>query len=103
MAKEDYRQIAREGTDCSSIPRARSRCVIPPSAPGECRIRDGSAKVKHVGETNNIRRRVGEHMKKGKLKDSTRALSIGCLHLDHRIHLRGATIRGGAFPNTPLT
>ena len=41
----------------------------PPSAPGEYRIRDSSGKVKYVGETNNIRRRIGEHMKKGKLKE----------------------------------
>lgn len=39
----------------------------PPSAPGEYRIRDAAGSIAYVGETNDLRRRMGEHLRHGKL------------------------------------
>ena len=39
----------------------------PPSAPGEYRIRDAAGSIAYVGETNDLRRRMGEHLRRGKL------------------------------------
>lgn len=46
---------------------------LPPAKAGEYRIRakdehDGA--VVYIGETDNIRRRINEHMRRGKLKDA---------------------------------
>jgi len=40
----------------------------PPSAPGEYRIRDDKGNIIYVGETNNLNRRMNQHIKSGKLK-----------------------------------
>ena len=40
----------------------------PPQRPGEYRIRDTSGAIAYIGETNNLRRRMGEHMRSGKLQ-----------------------------------
>lgn len=46
----------------------------PPSAPGEYRIRDAAGSIAYVGETNDLRRRMGEHLRHGKLaQEETRA------------------------------
>ena len=42
----------------------------PPSKPGEYRIRDDSGKIRYIGETCNLNRRMHEHIKSGKLNDS---------------------------------
>lgn len=39
----------------------------PPSSPGEYRIRDNSGEITYIGETNNLSRRTGEHIRSGKL------------------------------------
>ena len=39
----------------------------PPAKPGEYRIRDASGCLTYVGETNNLARRTGEHIRSGKL------------------------------------
>ncbi len=39
----------------------------PPSKPGEYRIRNESGDIMYVGETNNLLRRTGEHIRSGKL------------------------------------
>lgn len=39
----------------------------PPSRPGEYRIRDDSGDITYIGETNNLSRRTGEHIRSGKL------------------------------------
>lgn len=39
----------------------------PPSKPGEYRIRNGSGNIMYVGETNDLARRTGEHIRSGKL------------------------------------
>ena len=39
----------------------------PPAKPGEYRIRDGSGTIAYIGETNNLARRTGEHIRSGKL------------------------------------
>jgi len=39
----------------------------PPAKPGEYRMRDGSGTITYVGETNNLARRTGEHVRSGKL------------------------------------
>ena len=44
----------------------------PPPRAGEYRILDSSRKVKYIGETNNLARRMGEHRRAGKLRDSDR-------------------------------
>lgn len=41
----------------------------PPSLPGEYRIRDGSNRIAYVGETNNLNRRMHEHIRSGKLSE----------------------------------
>lgn len=41
----------------------------PPSEPGEYRIRDNYGKIIYVGETNNLHRRMRQHIKSGKLPD----------------------------------
>ena len=41
----------------------------PPAKPGVYRIKDKKTKkVKYVGETDNLRRRMGQHIASGKLK-----------------------------------
>lgn len=39
----------------------------PPSKPGEYRIRDSKGNITYIGETNNLARRTGEHIRTGKL------------------------------------
>lgn len=39
----------------------------PPAQPGEYRIRDASGEITYIGETNDLRRRMGEHLRSGKL------------------------------------
>ena len=39
----------------------------PPSKPGEYRIRDANGTIIYIGETNNLARRTGEHIRSGKL------------------------------------
>lgn len=39
----------------------------PPASPGEYRIRDGAGAITYIGETNNLARRTGEHLRSGKL------------------------------------
>ena len=39
----------------------------PPARPGEYRIRDASGAIVYIGETNNLARRMGEHLRTGKL------------------------------------
>ena len=41
--------------------------VKPPSKPGEYRIRDEKGTITYIGETNNLARRTGEHIRSGKL------------------------------------
>lgn len=39
----------------------------PPAKPGEYRMRDSAGNMTYVGETNNLARRIGEHIRSGKL------------------------------------
>ena len=39
----------------------------PPAKPGEYRIRDASGAIVYIGETSNLARRTGEHIRSGKL------------------------------------
>ena len=39
----------------------------PPARPGEYRIRDADANILYIGETDNLARRTGEHIRSGKL------------------------------------
>lgn len=39
----------------------------PPAKPGEYRIRDSGGSIAYIGETNNLARRTGEHIRSGKL------------------------------------
>lgn len=39
----------------------------PPAKPGEYRIRNEEGEIMYVGETNNLARRTGEHIRSGKL------------------------------------
>lgn len=39
----------------------------PPAKPGEYRIRDVDGLITYIGETNNLARRTGEHIRSGKL------------------------------------
>lgn len=39
----------------------------PPAKPGEYRMRDASGAITYIGETNNLARRIGEHIRSGKL------------------------------------
>lgn len=39
----------------------------PPACPGEYRIRDAQGNLQYIGETNNLRRRMEEHIRSGKL------------------------------------
>ena len=41
---------------------------LPPQCPGEYRIRDTLGTLTYIGETNNLRRRMGEHIRSGKLQ-----------------------------------
>lgn len=44
----------------------------PPQSPGEYRIRDFGGEIVYIGETNNLHRRMNEHLRTGKL-DGTRS------------------------------
>ena len=39
----------------------------PPAKPGEYRIRDASGAITYIGETKDLKRRIGEHKRSGKL------------------------------------
>ena len=39
----------------------------PSSLPGEYRIKNDSGKITYIGETNNLNRRINEHIRSGKL------------------------------------
>ena len=39
----------------------------PPNSPGEYRMRDGSGCITYIGETNDLSRRMREHIRSGKL------------------------------------
>lgn len=39
----------------------------PPAEPGEYRIRDAQGNILYIGETDNLARRTGEHLRSGKL------------------------------------
>lgn len=41
----------------------------PPHLPGEYRIRDGSGELIYIGETNDLFRRMQEHIRRGKLQN----------------------------------
>lgn len=41
---------------------------IPPHLPGEYRFRNESSMVMYIGETNDLRRRMQEHIRSGKLQ-----------------------------------
>ena len=41
--------------------------IKPPAKPGEYRIRDAKNSIAYIGETNNLARRMGEHVRSGKL------------------------------------
>ncbi|MBQ3063141.1 MAG: GIY-YIG nuclease family protein [Clostridia bacterium] len=45
------------------------RGTKPPSAPGEYRIRGRKGEIIYVGETNDLLRRMREHINKGKIKE----------------------------------
>jgi len=47
----------------------------PPNAPGEYRIRE-SGTIIYVGETNNLARRTGEHIRSGKLQSASRTIEF---------------------------
>ena len=40
----------------------------PPAVAGEYRIRDENGDIVYVGESNNLRRRMNQHIRSGKLK-----------------------------------
>ena len=40
----------------------------PPAFPGEYRIRSHEGDITYVGETNNLKRRAGEHIRSGKIE-----------------------------------
>lgn len=40
----------------------------PPATPGEYRIRDDEGNIVYIGETNDLKRRMQEHIRSGKLK-----------------------------------
>lgn len=39
----------------------------PPSEPGEYRIRDEKGNIKYIGETNDLNRRMNQHIRSGKI------------------------------------
>ena len=39
----------------------------PPAAPGEYRIRNSEGTITYIGETNNLRRRMNQHLYNGKM------------------------------------
>lgn len=59
--------IYKPGRPSKYNPSSGSGCK-PPSKPGEYRIRDDEGNIVYVGETNNLNRRMQEHIRSGKLK-----------------------------------
>lgn len=45
----------------------------PPAKPGEYRIRDSSGVIVYIGETNDLARRMAEHIRSGKLQVGSNA------------------------------
>lgn len=41
---------------------------VPPHAPGEYRFRDENSVIMYIGETNDLNRRMHEHIRSGKLQ-----------------------------------
>lgn len=58
---------------------------LPPTQPGEYRIRDVGGSIAYIGETNNLARRTREHIRSGKFStDQTGAGSIEYKVADRR-------------------
>lgn len=45
------------------------RGSTPPAKPGEYRIRDYDGNMQYIGETCSLSRRMGEHIRSGKIQD----------------------------------
>lgn len=41
--------------------------IKPPAAPGEYRLRNSQGTILYIGETDSLSRRMGEHLRSGKL------------------------------------
>lgn len=41
----------------------------PPASPGEYRIRDKQGTITYIGETNNLKRRMNQHLYNGRMSD----------------------------------
>ena len=59
--------VYHSGRPCKYDPGA-DRGTRPPGKAGEYRIRDGSGSIVYIGETNDLARRMGEHIRSGKLQ-----------------------------------
>ena len=60
--------IYRPGRPFKFDPMTGQGCR-PPRRPGEYRIRDSTGTILYIGETNDLRRRMGEHIRSGKLSN----------------------------------
>lgn len=62
--------IYHAGRPCKFDPNSH-RGSQPPKAAGEYRIRDASGKIAYIGESNDLNRRMHEHMRAGRLSGGT--------------------------------
>ncbi len=65
--REDKMGIFDKGRPQKFIP-AENRGNKPPNKPGIYRIRDKSDKIIYIGETQDLRKRMNEHIRNGKIK-----------------------------------
>ena len=60
----------------------------PPARPGEYRIRDADANILYIGETDNLARRTGEHIRSGNTFKVSRRTAKGKIPKSSAVHRR---------------
>lgn len=63
-------RLYKPGRPNKYIPGNKSGC-IPPHKAGEYRIRNSSGSIMYIGETNDLGRRMHEHIRSGKINIAT--------------------------------
>lgn len=61
--------IYKPGRPRKYVPATKTGCT-PPRKPGMYRIRNASGKILYIGETCDLARRIGEHVRFGKISAS---------------------------------
>ena len=79
---------------------AAKKGKTPPACPGEYRIRNARRELQYIGETNDLSRRMKEHIASGKLR-WTAACSTTCPPMAARLPAPAARTSSARSKSTP--